>query len=58
MHKHSFFLILSVFFALYAHATPSDLLHANPQAVAEIEAGTRTAASVAWWGFNAQDATA
>lgn len=58
MHKHSLFLFFVVFIALYAQASPPDLLHANPQAVTEIEGGTRTEASVAWWGFDAEDATA
>ena len=29
----------------------------NEQAVQEVNAGTRTEASAAWWGFNAEDAT-
>ena len=30
---------------------------ANPQAVAEVAAGTRTEANAAWWGFDEEDAT-
>ena len=30
---------------------------ANPDAVAEVRAGTRTTANAAWWGFDSSDAT-
>jgi parallel beta-helix repeat protein len=29
----------------------------NPEAVAEVTAGTQTEANAAWWGFNSEDAT-
>ena len=29
----------------------------NPQAISEVEAGTRSDANAAWWGFDQEDAT-
>ena len=47
--------LLSLFAALHVYGQDPDMLRANPDAIAEIEAGYDTA-SVAWW-FNEEDAT-
>lgn len=49
--------LLSLFAALHVYGQDPDMLRANPDAIAEIEAGKYDTASVAWWGFNEEDAT-
>ena len=36
---------------------PAAAANSNPAAIEEIDAGTRTVADAAWWGFNTDDAT-
>ncbi|HDP36220.1 MAG TPA: hypothetical protein ENN29_14075 [Candidatus Hydrogenedentes bacterium] len=43
--------------AAQGYAEHPDMLRSNPQAITEIEAGTRSEASAAWWGFDPEDAT-
>lgn len=40
-----------------AWAAEAPVAAANPEAVREVQAGTRTEANAAWWGFNDEDAT-
>ncbi|MCK5863332.1 MAG: right-handed parallel beta-helix repeat-containing protein [Candidatus Hydrogenedentes bacterium] len=52
-----FLFLFVIFIALQAQADTASILQPNPQAVAEVEAGTCTTASAAWWGFDPGDAT-
>lgn len=59
MHKHVRHAFLCVFLlsTLHVQAEDPNLLQVNPQAITAIESGTCDTASVAWWGFEPEDAT-